>query len=142
MRSHGRYFAFRLKPHQDLKNSLLDFANAHAIEAGTIITCVGSLEKTNLRFANQKEGVMQEGHFEITSLVGTFSASSAHLHLSIADECGKMQAGHVLDGNLVYTTAEVVVVDLTDLRFERETDLTYNYLELVVKERMKQPDEV
>jgi uncharacterized protein len=135
MRSHGRYYAFRLKPRQDLKKSLLQFADDNNIAAGTVVSCVGSLEKTNLRFANQKDGVAESGYFEITSLVGTFSRSSAHLHLSIADGEGKMQGGHLLEGNLIYTTAELVVVDLIDLRFEREVDPAYNYAELTIVHR-------
>lgn len=31
-----------------------------------------------------------EGHFEIVSLVGTISEYGSHIHISIADEEGKM----------------------------------------------------
>jgi hypothetical protein len=125
--------AFRLRPHEDLKRSILDIARQQNIHAGIILTCVGSLEQLHLRYANQQEGVRHEGHFEIVSLVGTFSASAAHLHLSVSDETGKTTGGHLLDGNRIYTTAEIVIAELTDLRFEREADPTYGYLELVIK---------
>lgn len=128
---------FRLKPHADLKQSILEFAKANKIKAGVIVTCVGSLLQYNVRFANQKEGVKASGHFEVLSLSGTFSDSSMHLHLSVADNTGKAIGGHLLDENLVYTTIELVLVELTDLEFTRETDSTYGYPELVIKKKAK-----
>jgi len=46
-------YALRLHPNQDLKQEIGAFAKANNIQAGYIITCVGSLKKANLRFANQ-----------------------------------------------------------------------------------------
>jgi uncharacterized protein len=129
--------AIRLKPHQDLKKELMAFAAKEKIKAGCIVTCVGSLEQINLRFANQSEGKSLKGHFEILSLVGTFSETSAHIHLSVADNTGVTIGGHLLDDNLIYTTAEIVIGELTDVEFKRETDSTYGYQELVVKKRGK-----
>jgi predicted DNA-binding protein with PD1-like motif len=130
-----RHFAFRLLPHQDLRQSILQFAETNNVLAGAVVTCVGSLESVNLRFANQSESSRMEQNFEIVSLVGTFSTSSAHLHLSVADKHGVMTGGHLLGGNLIYTTAEIVIVELLDLEFAREEDSTYGYHELVVKQR-------
>ena len=135
--SKAKFFALRLKPHQDLKKELIAFATKEKIKAGCIVTCVGSLEQTNLRFANQSEGKTAKGHFEILSLVGTFSDKSTHLHLSIADSTGAAIGGHLLDGNLIYTTAEIVIGELTDLEFDREVDSVYGYKELAVKKRRK-----
>jgi len=133
----SKFMALRLAPHQDLKQELMKLAMKENIQSGFIATCVGSLEQATLRFANQEEAVTLKGHFEILSLVGTFSNSSAHLHLSVADSTGKTWGGHLLDGSLIYTTAEIVVGDLDDITFERETDHTYGYKELVVKKRKK-----
>lgn len=129
----------RLKPHADLKQSVFEFAKANKIKAGAIVTCVGSLEQFNLRFANQQNGTKATGHFEVLSLSGTFSDSSMHLHLSVADSAGKTFGGHLLDESLVFTTLELVLVELTDLEFTRETDSTYGYQELVVKKKPKKP---
>lgn len=127
--------AIRLKPHQDLKKELMAFAVKQKIKAGCIVTCVGSLEQTNLRFANQSEGKTAKGHFEILSLVGTFSETSAHFHLSVADSKGATIGGHLLDGNLIYTTAEIVIGELTDLEFVRVIDSTFGYPELQIKRK-------
>jgi len=74
----------------------------------------------------------RKGFFEIISLSGTFSESSCHLHICVADEKGQMLGGHLLDENLIYTTAEIIAVSLDDLEFLRIADTTYNYKELVV----------
>ena len=124
---------FRLLPHQDLKKTILEFAKSNSIKAAGIITCVGSLEQINLRFANQKQGVLNTGYHEILSLSGTLSDSAAHLHLSVADSNGVTTGGHLLDDNLIYTTAEILILELRDLEFAREIDPSYGYAELKIK---------
>ena len=59
--------------------------------------------------------------------------------LSVADSTGKTIGGHLLDENLFYTTIELVIADLTDLEFTRETDSTYGYQELVIKKKPEKP---
>jgi predicted DNA-binding protein with PD1-like motif len=125
--------AFRGLPHQDLKQLILDFAMRHNVQAGAVLTAVGSLEQFHIRFANQNSGVLRQGHFEIVSLVGTFSSTACHLHISLSDDSGQLIGGHLLGENLIYTTAEIVVAVFPDLVFDRETDTTYNYKELVVR---------
>ena len=127
-------YALRLRPGDDLRQQLLAFVAAHRIEAGAVLTCVGSLTDVSLRLANQEAATHYHGHFEIVSLVGTLSASGGgHLHLAVADSTGRTLGGHLLDGCRVYTTAELVLGALPALRFEREKDATYGYNELVVK---------
>ena len=135
IKSKATHYAIRLAPHQDLKKELLSFAAKHKIKAGFIATCVGSLEQVSLRMANQEKGEILLGHNEIVSLTGTLSDSSAHLHLSVSDSTGRTIGGHLLEGALIYTTAEIVIGELEDLEFERTTDLTYGYKELSVKKR-------
>lgn len=129
--------ALRLKPHQDVKQSLLAFAKKNKMKAACIVSAVGSLEKFNLRYANQESGTSKSGHFEIVSLSGTISDSSSHLHMSVSDSTGLTIGGHLLEGNLVYTTLEVVMMELNDVEFVRVKDSTYGYQELEVKPRPK-----
>lgn len=126
-------YAFRLQPHQDLKKSILQFAKEYKLRAGAILTAVGSLEQINIRFANQPEGTLRSGFFEIISLSGTFSEESCHIHICVSDKDGRTLGGHLLNENLIYTTAEIVAINLGDLEFKRITDPTYDYKELVVK---------
>jgi len=113
---------FRLKPGQDFTEELTSWAKDHKIKAAAIVSVVGSFTHVNLRYANQENGTAKEGHFEIVSLVGTFNATSSHLHLSVSNEKGETIGGHMLSGNIVYTTAEVVVAELDDVVFSREKD--------------------
>lgn len=124
---------FRLRPHQDLKKEILEFVKANTIKAAVVVTCVGSLEQYNLRFANREVPTQCKGHFEIVSLTGTVSPSSLHLHVSISDENGRTVGGHLMDENFIYTTAEIALLEISDSEFLRETDSTYGYRELVVK---------
>lgn len=133
--SNGKFHAFRLKPHQDLKEAINTFAKENKITAAAIVSCAGSLEQYNIRFANQPDGTFEKGFFEIVSLSGTFNETSSHIHISVSDKDGKTIGGHLMNNNLVYTTAEVVVVELTDVEFVRETDPMYGYQELVVKKK-------
>ena len=128
-------YAFRLTPGLDLKRELLAFAARHHLLAAVVVTCVGSLTEVCLRYANRPDGVSRRGHFEIVSLVGTFNADGGHLHLAVADELGAMSGGHLLDGCVVSTTAEVVIVELTEVQFVRRVDDTFGYRELVVTQR-------
>jgi predicted DNA-binding protein with PD1-like motif len=124
---------FRLRPHQDLKREIHAFANDNNILAAVVVTCVGSLEQYNLRFANREIPTQCKGHFEIVSLSGTLSGTSMHLHIAVSDENGKTIGGHLMDENYIYTTAEIAILELSDVEFLRETDPTYGYHELVIK---------
>ena len=133
MHSSPLFYVFRLRAHEDLKRSILRFARDQQINAGIILTCAGSVEQYNLRFANQTEASAKKGFFEIVSLTGTFSRKGCHLHVSLSDSSGLTIGGHLLDETLIYTTAEIVVASLPGLLFEREPDPTYGFLELKVK---------
>jgi uncharacterized protein len=126
----------RLRPGDDLKKSVEGYVATNNIEAAVIVSCVGSLNVASLRFANRPEATPVAGKLEITSLVGTLAKSSgAHLHLTVADGDGIARGGHLMDGSLVYTTAEIAIGELPDVRFAREEDSTYGYHELVVHPR-------
>lgn len=132
----SRTLVVRLRPGQDLRRELLRVVEQEGLEAAAVVTCVGSLTRATLRFANQPEATALEGqHLEIVSLVGTLSTHGSHLHLSISDEAGRTLGGHLLDGSAVYTTAEVVLLALDDLRFRREPDPETTFRELVIERR-------
>ena len=123
---------FRLHPGQDLKRELEAFVNQHRIEAGWVMTCVGSLSTANIRFADKKTGTISNGPFEIISLVGTVSRNGCHLHVGVSDGNGRTIGGHLLEGNLVHTTAEIVLGESTSLAFDRVPDKLTGWRELTV----------
>lgn len=122
----------RFKPGQDLLAEINTYLNAANIQAGVVLSCVGSLTRANLRLANQEAGSVFKGFFEIVSLVGTLSTAGSHLHISISDDMGKTLGGHLLQGCKIYTTAELVVGIFPELRFEREDCELSGYPELTV----------
>jgi len=124
----------RFKPDTDLKQEIVKVAQEKNIQAGFILTCVGSLKQACLRFANQSDSVCFKNYFEVISLVGTVTAKQGvHLHIGIADENGQVAGGHLMDGNIIYTTMEIVIANLPTLIFRREIDANYGYRELVVE---------
>lgn len=135
MNSNFRVHTLRLHPGDDVMPELKKFIATNQIEAGFIMSAVGSLTQFNLRFANQENGTKAEGYFEVVSLTGLLSTEGNHVHLSVSDSTGQTIGGHVLDGNLVYTTLEVVIGEDLDHSYQRETDPTFGYKELVVKKK-------
>lgn len=132
MTANSRIHIFRLKPHADLKQSIIDFARNNNITAGAIVTCVGSLTQYHLRFANKSSGTKGHGHFEIVSLTGIFNGSEGHFHMSIANGEGLVVGGHLLTENFVYTTAEIAVVEVEHVELLREADPETGFRELKV----------
>jgi predicted DNA-binding protein with PD1-like motif len=124
---------FRLRPGQDLRQQIEAFVKAHNIRAGFILTAVGSLRSATIRLADQKDPTTFAGKFEIVSLVGTMGLDGVHLHISIADSTGRTIGGHLVEGCLVYTTAEIVVGEARGLTFTREQDRETGYKELMIR---------
>lgn len=125
--------AFRLLPGDDLKKGITDVVHELDIKAGWILTGIGSLERINLRFANQDSGSVMDGYFEIVSLAGTLSVNGNHIHIAVSDSTGKTLGGHLLENNLVYTTVEIVIGYDEELIFTREADGTTAWAELQVR---------
>ena len=103
----------RLQPGQDLKAELVECVRQNQLQAAWISTCVGSLRGLRLRLANRNQVSEFDGYQEIVSFTGT---------LSPADQEGVTRGGHLVEGNLVYTTAEIVILEAPGLRFQRLPD--------------------
>ena len=130
-----RNYTFRLSPGQDLYNSIEMFVREMNIEAGCVLSGVGSLTHLTLRFANQEMHNEDSGHFEIVSITGTVSIHGSHLHISVSDGEGKTIGGHLLPGSTIHTTAEIVMLAFEDLVYKREFAEDSGYEELVVYTR-------
>jgi uncharacterized protein len=129
-------YALRLHPGQDLKQSLDAFAAENQILAGCVLTCVGSLRQAFLRLSNQPHATHYDSIFEIVSLVGTLSPDGSHLHISLSGSNGQTIGGHLMEGSLIYTTAEIVLGDLEELVFRRPLDPQTTYDELEPRPRV------
>ncbi|HJW16505.1 MAG TPA: PPC domain-containing DNA-binding protein [Flavisolibacter sp.] len=128
-------YALRLKPGEDLRKGIESFVKANDIKAGWIVSCAGSLTDYSIRFANQQGAGKGQGHFEIVSLTGTVSVNGSHMHISISDSTGKTIGGHLLDSNIIYTTAEIILQQSDEYIFTREKDGTTPWEELQIKKK-------
>ena len=132
MRSH----TFRLKPQQDLFDSIEEFVKRNNIEAGCVLSSVGSLTHATLRLANRSYYNDYEGHFEIVSMTGTVSIHGSHIHVAISDGDGVTIGGHLVSGCKIYTTAEIVLLELDGVVYKRELyENDSGYEELTVYKR-------
>jgi uncharacterized protein len=125
-----RSIAARLVPGEDLRDAIERLAHEHHVEAGCVVSAAGSLKSATLRLAGAEMFTKLKGPFEIVSLSGTISPDGVHLHLSIAGPDGRTVGGHLVHGCAVFTTVELVVVDLAGVRFARMPDATTGYREL------------
>ena len=128
-------FTFRLKPGQDLFNGIEMVVAGKNIEAGCVLSVVGSLTHATLRLANREYFSEYDGHFEIVSMTGTISVYGSHLHISISDGDGQTIGGHLVPGCKIYTTAEMVLGIFEDVVYKREYAEDSGCEELVVKPR-------
>ena len=132
-------YTFRLKPNDDLFNSIETFVGDKKIGAGCILSGVGSLTHVTLRFANREYHSKFDGHFEIVSITGTVSTHGSHLHISVSDGDGKTMGGHLVPGCRIYTTAEIVLAVFEDVIYKRELyENDSGYEELVVYKKQEQ----
>ena len=129
---------FRLTPGQDLRHEIQQYVIEKKIKAGWIVTCVGSLISYAIRFANQAVNNTGTGHFEIVSLAGTVSSNGSHLHICISDPTGRTIGGHLSEGCIIFTTAEIVLSSTDELEFMREADEKSGWNELKIQSALEQ----
>jgi uncharacterized protein len=122
----------RLAPGQDLRLAVAELAAAEKIEAGVVVSAVGSLQKALLRNAGASKIMTIPGPLEIVSATGTISVNGMHIHISVANHVGTVTGGHLVEGCIVGSTAEIVILRLADYSFAREYDSATGYAELVV----------
>ena len=124
---------FRLTYGADLKRSLEEYIKMHHIDAGYVACCVGCVYEAGLRLADGKTLFHDENRYEIVSLTGTLSKDGVHLHISLSGEDGHTIGGHLMEGTLINTTAEIILHELDKFEFAREFDENTGYDEIVMK---------
>jgi uncharacterized protein YceH (UPF0502 family) len=120
----------RLAAGEDLREALGRAPEELDFDAGYIVAAVGSLEPAVIRLAGRDEPTKLDGPHEIVLLSGTLSRDGPHLHLAVADDEGRVVAGHLMRGSLVQTTAELVIGVAAGWRFTREFDAATGHMEL------------
>ena len=123
---------FRLRRGSDLLKALQEYARTRRIAAGTVVSGVGCVTRARVRDASGVTVRELNEPLEIVSLMGTLSAARTHLHISLAREDLTVLGGHLMEGCIVNTTAEVVLLELDGVRFGAEWDGETGYDELAI----------
>lgn len=119
--------AIRLEKGTDLKKYLTSLK----IDCGVILSGVGCLSHLKIRLAGAKDFLDVEDDFEIVSLNGTICKDGVHIHIACSDSSGKVFGGHLLDGSIINTTAELVIGILEEYDAKRVFDKNTGYNEIV-----------
>lgn len=127
------YRCFRLTKGMDLKKEIESYVINNKI-SGVILCSVGCLTKIVIRLAGAEKILEREGMFEIVSVTGTLSEDGVHIHISVSDENGNTIGGHLKDGCIIDTTAEVVLEVFDNIKLKRKYDNSTGYNELVIKD--------
>jgi predicted DNA-binding protein with PD1-like motif len=125
----------RLKPDQDLKNQIQEECQKHKMTAGFVVSGIGSLKTLKIRLANSSTVLEKNEKFEILTLQGSVSNEGLHLHISVADQNGQVLGGHLMPGCVIYTTAEILMMQLKDHEFTRAQDSKTGFLELEIRKK-------
>ncbi|MDI6884373.1 MAG: DNA-binding protein [Hadesarchaea archaeon] len=123
----GRFFLGRLEYDSDVVKSITDFARSKKIKTG-VFTLIGAVKSAKLAYYNQdkKEYLVVElkKPREIVSCIGNISYHKgklfAHAHVVLADEQGRVRAGHLLGAQVF--AAELHMQELIGPKLERVPD--------------------
>ncbi|HTE79793.1 MAG TPA: PPC domain-containing DNA-binding protein [Reyranella sp.] len=141
MRAH----AFRLTPGTDLRAELTRLTEEHALRAGCILSCVGSLSHARLRMpgavGDPEVFTTLVEPMEIVSLTGTLCPEGLHVHISLSRRDGSCIGGHLAQGCVVNTTTELVIGEAPQIEFHRALDSATGYKELNVQPRRSEADQ-
>lgn len=122
----------RLLPNQDIKYVLHNFLDENRLSSAAIITAVGSVREYVLRVSDGESMIQGSEDREIVSLSGILTKDGIHVHISLSGLDGSVIGGHLMDGCLVHTTLELVLISLDD-ELSREYDPSTGYKELLIK---------
>lgn len=128
----------RLVSNDDLRNELEALAAQSQLEAGIVVSAVGSLMQARLRLAGADVIKTIQGPLEIVSATGTISKHGMHVHVSVSDESGVTTGGHLVSGCMVHTTVELVILPIEGWKFDRHEDASTKYKELKAERLDKQ----
>jgi predicted DNA-binding protein with PD1-like motif len=146
----GRVIVARLKPGSDLLGSLQEIVVREGVEAGVILSGVGLLGEARLRNCKilpEEYPITDENrtylHFrrpmEILSLSGNITMAEGdplvHVHVTLSyvggDEIGVI-GGHLIEGCIIFGFAEIILMELEDIKMEKKYDEETRTLQLFI----------
>jgi predicted DNA-binding protein with PD1-like motif len=127
----------RLQPGQDLKLALEAWIKQECGGSGWVVSGIGSLSGARMRWAGRGDPTALHGDLEIVTLQGSLCRDGAHLHATVANWQGSVLGGHLCEGSIVRTTAEVLLAHLPQWQLQRAPDSTTGYRELAIQPRLQ-----
>jgi len=144
----GRVIVARLKPGSDLLRSLQEIVDREGVKAGVILSGVGLLGEARLRNCEslpEEYPITDENRtylsfsrpLEILSLSGNITVAEGnplvHAHLTLSqvggDEIGII-GGHLIEGCVIFGFAEIILMELKDIKMEKNYDEETRTLQL------------
>ena len=127
---------FRVKPGQELLDSISRYCQDNSISSGVIIGIIGSVENAKLNFLKALPGkydsVDFNGPLEIVCAQGSIALKNdtliVHIHIQLSGE--DICSGGHLAGATIFSTAEVTLGEL-DYQLRRQIDSYTGLNELV-----------
>lgn len=123
----------RLVPGDDLRPALEALARRGFPDGAFVVCGIGSLGDVRLRFAGVDDATVLAGDHEILTLCGTVTTQGAHLHMSVASATGEVRGGHVVAGNRVRTTVELLLMPMSGWRLSCTPDEATGDAELAIR---------
>ena len=132
-----RVIAVRFQPGQDVMISLKKLCEEKNIKDGIILSAIGSLDGAAffnpVELPNKKAGygysdaVTLKGPVELTNASGMICHDDKgeillHVHISLSDRYGTGHGGHMIEGNKVLLTVDMVIGELEGFEMGRRYD--------------------
>ena len=129
-----RCHSLRLHRGDDLLLSIRELAKNANIAAGVVLSAVGCIRQGRVRDASGINIRSIPEECEIVSLNGTVSCQRCHLHIALAREDLSTLGGHLMEGTIINTTCELVLLEPDGWRCGVEQDDETGYDEIVFQE--------
>ena len=127
----NRLIAVRLHRGDDLLKEIRRLAAEHNISCGAVISAVGCVSCARVRDAGGVNIRSIDCGCEIVSLTGTISNVRNHLHIALAKEDLTVVGGHLVEGCIINTTCELIILSSSEYRIVVEEDESTGYDEAV-----------
>jgi len=125
--SFTKVHVFRVRPGQELLESVTSYCHQHTITSGIVIGIIGSVTRARLNYLmalpGKYEGVEYPGPLEIVTAQGSVALKDGspiiHIHIQLSDKVG-CYGGHLAAAE-VFSTAEVTIAEI-DYQLQRQLD--------------------
>lgn len=132
-----RTIAFRLRPGTDVMEAITGVCEQEGIKNGVIVSCLGSLRsavvfnpepKPNAKIGfGYGDPIEFKGPIELVSATGMICHGDdgkvlLHVHASLSDQHGNAFGGHLIPGNKVLITVDVIINEIEGIDMVRKYD--------------------